>query len=226
MNDRTEKANELKKLDIFSSLSDDELNSVCSRMSFREYGKNMVIFDEADTNEFMYGVISGEVKAYRVSEDGRESILAIRGEGKTFGELSMIDGKTAPAAVMATENSKVAFMSRKDFHELVNNESKFAARLLEILCQQLRDYIKMLELLNQKNAGERIKMLFTALAQERGQKIPEGTLLGIKLTHQRIADMTGLTRESVTRTVDKWKKEGLLSVTREKHIKLKASFLQ
>lgn len=224
MGKASEKLDQLRKLEIFSTFPDEELQGICSRMSFREYDKNMIIFDESDTNEYMYGVIDGEVKAYRISEDGRESILAIRGEGKTFGELSMIDGMTSPAAVMATENSRVAFMSRKDFHRLVKTESKFAARLLEILCQQVRESIKMLELMNQKNASERIKMLFTTLARERGEETSEGILLGIKLTHQRIADMTGLTRESVTRTIDKWKKEGMLTVTREKHIQLKSGF--
>lgn len=209
---------QLRKLELFSTLTDEELIDIGPRILVRSYPKNKIILDESDTNEFMYGVIEGEVKAFRVSEDGRETILALRGEGKSFGEMSMIDGKTAPAAVAATEDSQVAVISRTDFNELISTQKKITFKLLEILSSQIRDGIRMQELMNQKNASERVRMLLTTLAEERGDKTTEGVVIEVKLTHQRIADMTGLTRESVTRTLDKWKKRGYITMDAHKHI--------
>lgn len=215
---------QLKKLELFSTLMDDELERVGNFVSIRTYKKNMLILNEADTNEFMYGVMEGEVKAFKISEDGRETILALRGTGKTFGELSMIDGKTTPAAVTATEDSVVAVISKTDFYELIHREHKVLNRLLDNLCSQVRESLKMQELMNLKNASERIRMLFLTVAEERGHKTSEGTTLNVKLTHQRIADMTGLTRESVTRALDKWKKDNLISLDENKRIILSNRF--
>lgn len=220
----TKKLYQLRKLELFSTLTDKELMDIGPMLQMRSYPKNKIILDESDTNEFMYGVIEGEVKAFRVSEDGRETLLALRGEGKSFGELSMIDGKTAPAAVAATEASLVAVISRADFNELISSQKKVTFKLLEILSSQIRESIRMQELMNQKNASERVKMLLTTLAEERGDKTDEGIVIGIKLTHQRIADMTGLTRESVTRTLDRWKKSGQIIIDDQKHIVLKDTY--
>jgi len=222
----TEKLSLLRKLELFSTLTDEELSELGPKVLLRNYAKNKLILDESDTNEYMYGVIQGEVKAYRISEDGRETLLALRGEGKSFGELSMIDGKTAPAAVAATEDSLVAVISRGDFSELVHSHKKITMKLLEILCAQLRDSLIMQELMNQKNASERIRMLLSALAEERGDTTSQGVTIGLKLTHQRIADMTGLTRESVTRTLDRWKKSGIIVVDPGKRIVLKDLFFE
>lgn len=219
-----EKLKQLRKLEIFSNLSDKELEAIAPKASLKKFEKNMVILDEADTNAYMYGVISGEVKAFRISEDGRESILALRGEGKSFGELSMIDGKTAPAAVSATEKSLVAVISRENFNEILDSQPKLTKQLLKALCSQLRDSLRMLELFNQKNASERVRMLLEALAEERGTNTPEGVAINLKLTHQRIADMTGLTRESVTRALDKWKKDGKISTGKDKRLVLSKDF--
>ena len=68
-------------------------------------------------------------------------------------------------------------------------------------------------------------MLFLALSFDRGKKTPEGVILNIKLTHQNIADMIGLTRETVTRVLDKFQKDGEIKI-KNKLIHLNTKFLQ
>jgi len=64
------------------------------------------------------------------------------------------------------------------------------------------------------------------LSDEYGKKSPDGITLNIKLTHQDIAEMTGMTRETVTRILDKWQKTGEITVLKNKFIRLNRSFLQ
>ncbi len=64
------------------------------------------------------------------------------------------------------------------------------------------------------------------LSHEYGQKTADGILMNVKLTHQDIADMTGLTRESVTRTMDKLQKEDEVTILDNKLIRLNAGFLR
>jgi CRP/FNR family transcriptional regulator len=64
------------------------------------------------------------------------------------------------------------------------------------------------------------------LSDEYGTKTPEGTILNIKLTHQNISDMTGLTRETVTRVIDKLQKNKEITVLKNKLICLAPNFIQ
>ncbi len=80
--------------------------------------------------------------------------------------------------------------------------------------------------MNFKNASQRIKMLLLTLSFDRGEKTAEGITLNIKLTHQNIADMVGLTRETVTRVLDKWRKDGAITILKKRFIHLNSNFLQ
>ena len=139
--------------------------------------------------------------------------------------MSLIDGRTSPATVLATENSLVAIISKKDFYSLLTDYHKVLEKMLQILCSRLRDSWKRIHMLNFKNAAQRVKMLFLTLSFDKGEKEAGGVTLNIKLTHQNIADMIGLTRETVTRVLDKWQKDGEITI-KNKFIHLNSKFLQ
>jgi CRP/FNR family transcriptional regulator len=63
------------------------------------------------------------------------------------------------------------------------------------------------------------------LSDRYGEKTAEGVTLNIKLTHQEIAEMTGMTRETVTRMIDKWQKDGEIIVLKNKFIHLSSHFI-
>jgi CRP/FNR family cyclic AMP-dependent transcriptional regulator len=216
----------LKKIPLFFSLSDEELHEISDIIVIKRFKKNEIILYEEDTNDYMYVILNGKVKVIQITEDGKEILLAMHEAGEFFGEMSLIDGKTSPATVIVTEDSTIAIISRKDFHLLINTQKKVFENLMLILCSRLRESWEKIQLLNLKNASQRIKILFFMLSDKYGKKTAEGVTLNIKLTHQAIADMTGMTRETVTRVIDRWQKEGEINVLKKKIIHLSANFLQ
>jgi CRP/FNR family cyclic AMP-dependent transcriptional regulator len=225
MNDQN-KNNFLKKTEIFASLSDREMEQIINKMVVKQFKKNETILYEEDTSEYMYIILLGKVKAVRTTEDGKEIILAMHKSGSFFGEMSMIDGKTAPASVIATEDSLIAIISRKDFFSIIFLNNKVTSNLLKILCSRLRRCWDTIQLLNFNNALHRTKMMLLMLIDDYGEKTPEGTTLNIKLTHQDISNMTGLTRESVTRVIDKLQKNKEIIILKNKSICLTPAFIQ
>jgi CRP/FNR family transcriptional regulator len=139
--------------------------------------------------------------------------------------MSLIDGKTSPATVIATENSSAAIISKKDFYSILETQEKVLNNLLLILCSRYRESWEKIQMLNYKNAGHRVKILFLMLSDKYGEKTPEGITLNIKLTHQEMAEMTGMTRETVTRVIDKWQRDGEIRVLKNKFIHLSTNFL-
>jgi CRP/FNR family transcriptional regulator len=214
----------LKDVALFSSLADKELQQIRTHIILRDFKKNQTILHEEETSEFMYIIISGKVKISRVGRDGKEAILSMHGSGEFFGELSLIDGRTSPASVLAVENSNVAIISRDHFYSLLYTQRKVLENLLKILCSRLRDAWQKIEMLNFNDASQRLKMLLNILSETYGEKTPKGTVLRVRLIHQDLADMTGLTRETVTRVLDRWKKSGEIEVLSSKFIRLNDEF--
>ena len=108
------KIDSLKNIQLFSSLTDEELHQISNRIVLKEFKKNKVILYEEDTNMFMYVILFGEVKVFQTTEDGKDIILAMHSAGEFFGEMSLIDGETVPATVSATKNSLIAIISKRD----------------------------------------------------------------------------------------------------------------
>jgi CRP/FNR family transcriptional regulator len=215
----------LKNIQLFSSLTDQELRKISAKIKIRTFKKNQTILREEDTNEFMYTILSGRVKVVQTTEDGRETIIAMHKTGDFFGEMSLIDGKTMPATVLALEETITAIISKDEFTYLVETQGKVLEKLLVILCSRLRESWNKIQLLNFNNATNRVKMLFALLSGEYGEKNDEGITLNIKLTHQNIANMTGISRETVTRVIDKWQRDNEITVLKNRHIRLHPDFL-
>jgi CRP/FNR family transcriptional regulator len=216
----------LKRIELLASLTDEELHLISARFIIKQVKRNEIILREEDTNNVMYMVLSGKLKIVQTTGDGKEIILAIHQSGQFFGEISLIDGKTSPATVMAAENSLIALVSKRDFHDLLANHSKVLYNLLQIMCVRLRDSWDKLKMLTFKDPAERIRSLFLMLSLQAKEKTPEGTILNVKLTHQDIADMTGLTRETVTRMLNKWQHSGNITILENKFIRLNSDFLK
>jgi CRP/FNR family transcriptional regulator, cyclic AMP receptor protein len=219
-----DRAKLLKRIRLFNTLTDKELYDISPKVMMKEYKKNHIILREQDTNSFMYIIVQGKVKIYQVTDGGKEMILSVHSSGEFFGEMSLIDGKTDPATVAAIEPSLIAVISRIEFYELLHSQKKILENLLELLCTRLRESWKKIQMMNFNDASQRIKMLLLMLAEDYGEKTDEGITLRIKLIHQNLADMAGLTRETVTRVLDKWKNSGEIKITKEKYIHLNPEF--
>jgi len=216
----------LRNIQLFSSLTDQELRKISAKIRIRAFKKNQTILREEDTNEYMYTILSGRVKVIQTTEDGRETIIAMHKTGDFFGEMSLIDGKTMPATVLALEETTTAIISKSEFTYLITTQEKVREKLLVMLCSRLRESWNKIQLLNFNNAASRVKMLFALLSGEYGEKSIDGITLNIKLTHQNIANMTGISRETVTRVIDKWQKDNEITILKNRHIRLHPDFLK
>jgi CRP/FNR family transcriptional regulator len=217
---------QMKQMQIFFSLTTAELNPLVDKIVIKQFKKNEVILHEDDTNNYMYLILSGRVKAIQNTEDGKEIIRAIHKTGDSFGELSMIDSKSAAAAVIAMESTTAAIISKFNFFSILYSQKKVLDNLLLMFCNRLREALDRLDMINFKSAYRRIIALLQQLSNECGEQVSEGFLLNIKLTHQNLADMSGLTRETVTRVLTRLQKDGEITIKKDKTICLNPLFFK
>lgn len=195
------KTDHLRNVPIFTDLSDSDLNRIASKMVSRDYEKGQMILLEESTGETFFIITSGTVKVTRLSDDGREVILALLGGSDFFGEMSLLDGKGRSANIVANEDAEVMTLSRRDFLECLETYPKIAIALLEELAVRIRKSDQQIESLSLSDSEQRIGITLIRLAEERGT-IKRGDVTVQNLPYQQdIANMAGTSRETVSRTL-------------------------
>ena len=190
----------LQSVPIFSDLSPSDLNKIAQRMIRRTYTKGQMILLEDDLGQTFFVIAEGSVKITRLSDDGREVILAMLGESDFFGEMSLLDGAGRSANVVALESSEVLTLARNDFLEILEEYPKISISFLEELTQRIRKSDQQIESLSLSDVEQRIGITLIRLAEELGS-IKHGTVKINNLPYQQdIANMAGTSRETVSRT--------------------------
>jgi len=199
----------LKKVPLFSDLSEAELARFAEVTREREYPKNSVILFEDDPGDALYIVSAGQVKVVLIGEDGREVILSVLGDGDFFGEMALIDDEPRSAHVIAMRDSQLLVLRRDDFQAQLVAQPKIGLKLLRVLVQRLRRADEKIGGLVLLDVNGRVARLLLDMADEGG-----GPRITRRLTHHTIAQMIGSSRETVSRAMRELVERGLIEVSR------------
>ena len=201
----------LRQVPLFEGLDDEQLDAIALVTITRRFDKHQVIILAEEEGDALFIISSGQVKVSIVSEDGREVILSLLGTGSVFGELSLLDGKPRSANVVAIENTDLYMLRRSDFLQLVYKVPQIAVGLLAELAARLRKTDRKIGGLALLDVTSRISETLLQLADEHGTETDDGVLLKNRPTHQQIANMSGTTRETVSRVLKRLEKQGYIS---------------
>ncbi|MCL5062248.1 MAG: Crp/Fnr family transcriptional regulator [Nitrospiraceae bacterium] len=214
----------IKGIPFFACLSEEEIKELRHVLVEKHFSRNKIIFLEEDTQNYMYVILSGRVKIVHLGQDGKEHILAVHKTGDFFGEMALLDGKTAPATVIAMEDTNIMIMSKKDFEEYLLKNSRVLKEIISILCARLRDSWMMNKIMSLTSAEDRVRTLLKLMGMHYGMEDKRGTVITLRLTHQDIADYSSLSRETVTRLLNRFIRDGEIEVLDNRNILLKPSF--
>jgi CRP/FNR family cyclic AMP-dependent transcriptional regulator len=200
----------LRKVPLFTNLSETDLARLSESSRERNYPRNSVILFEDDPGDALYVVVTGQVKVVLIGEDGREVILSVLHEGNFFGEMALIDDEPRSAHVIAMADSNLLVLRREDFQRRLQESPTIALGLLLEMSRRLRkadDKIGGLVLLD---VNGRVARLLLQMADEN-----DGKIITRKVTHHTIAQMIGSSRETVSRTIRDLADQGLIEVSRK-----------
>ncbi|MCE1189509.1 MAG: Crp/Fnr family transcriptional regulator [Ignavibacteria bacterium] len=207
-----ENDNFLKYVPIFADLDDEALEKISRLGKSRTYERESVILMEHETGSALFVIVSGKVKVFRVSEDGREVILSILSESDFFGEMAILDGLTRSANVTAIEESEIFIIQRSDFLDLLYDHPEVSISLLQELTKRLRSADMKIKSLSLKDAEGKVATVILQLADDIG-KIRQGVVEIEKLPFQHdLANMAGTSRETISRTLHSFAKRGLIEL--------------
>jgi CRP/FNR family transcriptional regulator len=202
----------IRRVPLFATLSDAEFSNLQSVFIIRSFDRNQVIFLEEETGKYMYIVLAGKVKVTKTTPDGKETVLTIQQPGDFFGEMALLDGKTAPATVSAMEDCRIAMVNGEDFHRYLMKNDKVVQQIIQVLCSRLRQVWGRVQSLSYSTADARIRGTLLQLSRRHGVPDRRGIIIDLKITHQELAGMVGTSRETVSRTIAQLQRDGILLV--------------
>jgi len=218
--------NILKNVPFFSTLTPEAIYEVERVIVKKRYAKDQIILFEEDTSSYMYLVYSGKVRVVQLNDEGREHIITFHKKNDFFGEMALLDGKTSPATVIAHEEAVIGLLSKYDFEQHLLSQEEIRSKIVELLCTRLRDSWAMIRILSFDNAEQRIMAVLDRMHELYGVEDDRGRIINVKLTHQQIANYASVTRETVTRVLNRLVKESVIQVLEGKNILLTKTFYE
>jgi CRP/FNR family transcriptional regulator len=196
----------ISSIPLFEGLSRGELEDLSLIVDDLTVVKGEAIFLEGDDGNGFYVVISGKVKIFKVSWEGKEQILHIFGPGEPFGEVPVFGGKQFPASAEALEKGRVFFFPREDFSALIKKNPELALNLLAVLSKRLRRFTSLIENLSLKEVPGRLAAYLLYL---RGSG--EGTAeLELDISKGQLASLLGTIPETLSRILGKMSNGGFI----------------
>lgn len=172
----------------------------------RKYGATIrqaapaeIIFSEAEECYCYYQVVAGRIKWVNIDEKGKEFIQGLVGDGESFGELPLFDGKPYAATAIAECETTLARLNKPAFFELIKDHPEILLDFTKLFIRRLRFKSSLLQSFATHTPESRIVNLINHLKSENKYFCP--TCHQLELTRQQIADMTGLRVETVIRTI-------------------------
>lgn len=198
---------EISQIQLFKGLNIEELGELAMILVDQEIKRNQPIFSEGEKAAGLYVVVSGSVKIYKLSFDGKEQILHILGAGEPFAEVAVFAGTTYPANAMTMEKSRVFFIPRQAFLELIGRYPSLAMAMLATLSLRLRQFAGMIESLSLKEVPGRLATHLLLLSdQNKGAATVE-----LAIAKTQLAAYLGTIPETLSRILSKLSKAGYIA---------------
>ncbi|MFA6259051.1 MAG: Crp/Fnr family transcriptional regulator [Candidatus Peribacteraceae bacterium] len=209
-----------EKVELFAGLTEAEMQEIIPGIVHEEYKKGQLIYAPHDRTHCTCILKDGEVTLYTLVE-GKRVILDILNPGAVFGAFGTQETERQMYAE-ASQNSAICKLPHNFFLKLMQHKPQIAMRAFSILSKRIAQYQLQVQLLSGLAARERILATIRLLnAKEEQNILPPILRRPISITHEKLANMTGLTRETVTKQLNQLIEENLVQVHR-RHMRLTA----
>lgn len=206
----------LRQVGIFSDLSDKELQEIESLVRERSFRKNEVVFHAEEPGSALFVIKQGSVKVSMDDRHGREVILRILKAGDFFGEMSLLDGEARSATVTALEPCQALIIFRDQFLKFMPRYPKMVMKMLMALSQRMRKANEKISRLVFADAYEKVASVLMDIVEERKIPLNVGAEIPLSLTRKELAELVGISRETLTRVMTEFQRAGLLRIERRR----------
>lgn len=199
-------ADYLAEVHLFKGLEKAHYEELAMILTDQEFNRGQPIFSEGDPGTGFYVIISGRVKIFKLSLDGKEQILHILGAGEPFAEVAVFTGSAFPANAIALDKSRIFFFPRTSFAQLIGQYPSLAMNMLATLSFRLKQFTHMIEALSLKEVPGRLAGHILLVSSQNG----DTEEVRLPISKGQLASLLGTIPETLSRIFAKMSKQDLL----------------
>jgi CRP/FNR family transcriptional regulator, cyclic AMP receptor protein len=193
---------------FFVGLSEESLKIATRHVVTRSHPANRVILLENDWGGSVYFILEGWVKIRTHNSEGKELTLNIVGKGEIIGEMAALEEVPRSTDALTLAPTTVSSIPAQDFVGILKNEPLAGIHLAQLMAKRLRQLNRRLRL-RESDSLSRVADTLLFLAEGQGKQVERGTTIP-NLPHRELSSISGLARETVTRSLTKLEKKGLI----------------
>jgi CRP/FNR family transcriptional regulator len=200
----------LRRCKLFAELPGTELTAVAGACSVRGLAKGEYLFREGESADGFYVVQSGVINVHRVTPDGREQVICLFRAHESFAEATLVTQETYPANAIATEATQVIIVRRREFRELIFKKPELALRMLSSMSLHLKHLVQLLQDLKGRQIEARLADWILRQSPAASAGCP--VVLELPVSKKVLAGQLGVTSETLSRTLGRFRDEGAIAV--------------
>ena len=206
----------LKRCDLFGELTPAQARYLERNALVRTFKRRALIYAPTEPGQSVLVLASGRVKIKDVTPDGKETILAFIEEGEIFGELALLGDEERQDYAEAVETSRILTLPREDVLWLMKQRPDVALSITKLVGLRRRRIENRLRNVLFLPSRERMVRMLLELVETHGERQGNRCVIGLPLSHQDLASLIGVTRETVTIVLGELQQHGLIEVERRR----------
>ena len=200
----------MQTLALFQGVPPEKLKALAERALYRTYKAGEMFIGDRDPAHAFYVIMTGQVKLYKSSPEGREQTLNLLGPGDPFGMCTAFAIESFPANAMALEESGILLIPGPVMEAVAMKEPRLLVNIIQILSNRLREAMSLIESLSLMEIPQRLaSFLIHSLTREGDKEISQ---LELAITQRELAKILGATPEALSRALRRMSDAGLLAV--------------
>lgn len=206
----------LEGVPLFAGLDPAACDDVLALAHVRRVAKGDAVFEQGAAASAFFVLIAGHVKAVQSAATGQQVVIHVIGPGEFFGCVALMGETHYPATALAARESLALSWDVATLRRLVERHPAIATNALAGMGERMRDMRARFREISTERVERRIAHALLRLAHHSGKKIDHGVEIDFPVTRQDVAEMTGATLHTVSRTLAKWEADGILDGGRQK----------
>jgi CRP-like cAMP-binding protein len=213
--DRPSNASVIDACSLFKPLDEEQRRRLAGHSTLVSVEKGEFLWLAGSPAECVAVIGVGFVKMTRNSPQGAEIAVELLGPGQSLGVLAAIEGRELPLNAVAVTRAWYLKIPRTDFMRVYEDNAKFKDQVVRSIGPRLRKAHDMMSRLSSGRVEERMAAILLILMASFGEQNGQVVRLGVPLTRQDLAEMSGTTVETAIRVMSRWQKDGVIATDRQ-----------
>lgn len=201
---------------LFADIAQHDIDAIlqCARMMRCPAGRTL--FRQGDPARRCFMVIEGRLKLSQLHEQGKEALIRYVGPGETTAALALFKDRTYPLTARAVADTRTAAWDKAALEHLLDRHPRLARNLLRMALDRLEEIQTRYLELRTEQVERRIARALLRIMQHAGRHTTGGVTIDLPLSRQELADYSGTTLYTASRTLSGWEKKGWIRSGRER----------